>query len=179
MNILLGVSGSIAAKLTKKLRDELKNHGHDIQTVVTENAKQFVEFREIFYYGDSSEWNIYHDRNRVHHIDLTKWADLFLIAPATANTISKLKYKLADNLLTNCALAWDYEKPFLVAPAMNTQMWKNIGESNCLVGTEIKIIEPQEKTLFCGDTGVGAMADISDIVGVVNSFSHQSLPEKV
>ncbi len=175
MNVLLGVTGSIASTLTPKLQIHLNEEGHNVRTVVTGSA---LQFRDKYYdWGrvniDLDECEAYIRDKTVLHIDLVKWADVFLIAPATANTLTKIKLKLSDNLLTNCALAWNYEKPLIVAPAMNTQMWKNIGELSFFNGTDMKVIEPQEKTLYCGDTGLGAMAEISDIVGIVNSFSRR------
>lgn len=179
MNVLLGVTGSIASTLTQKLKVQLGLSGHSIKTVVTLSALEFKEPSDAWgdFYIDYDEWESYRNEQKVLHIDLVKWADVFLIAPATANTLTKIKLKLSDNLLTNCALAWNYEKPFIVAPAMNTQMWKNIGELSFFNGTDMKVIEPKEKTLYCGDTGLGAMAEISDIVGIVNSFSRRVRPE--
>lgn len=169
MKILLGVTGSIAAKLTSRIEDALKEH--ELKIVVTESSKHFSEVSHMNkVHDDEEEWWYYRNRDAVLHIDLVKWADLFLIAPCTANTLQKIKHKISDNLITNCALAWNYEKPMLLAPAMNTQMWINIGEDRCAIGSDFKIIMPQEKTLYCGDTGFGAMAEISDIVRVVNCF---------
>lgn len=171
MNILLGVTGSIAAKLTSRLEKTLYEEGHELKVVVTKNSEHFEGPSWIYpVYDDEDEWRQYKNNNTVLHIDLVKWADMFLIAPLTANTASKIKNKLADNLLTCCALAWNPEKPMIVAPAMNTQMWENLGQDRFFIGTDMKVVMPQEKTLYCGDTGLGAMAEISDIVRVVNCF---------
>lgn len=174
MNVLLGVSGSIAAKLTLKLQIALEKAGHEIETVVTKSAMRIGgECDWRMFHEDEDEWRVYENEERVLHIDLVKWADLFLIAPITANTISKIRYGLSDNLLTSCALAWNHVKPMLVAPAMNTQMWENLELSYWQDEMDFVVIPPQEKTLYCGDTGLGAMANIEDIVRVVNQY----LPE--
>lgn len=172
MNILVGVTGSIAAKLSFRLEKALGEAGHKLKYVMTENSIRFGSPSYINdVYDDEDEWRYYEKENAVLHIDLVKWADIFLIAPATANTLAKIKNKISDNLLTCCALAWNPSKHMIVAPAMNTQMWYNLGEDRFFIGTDMKVVMPQEKTLYCGDTGIGAMAEISDIVRVVNLFA--------
>jgi phosphopantothenoylcysteine decarboxylase len=175
MNVLLGVTGSIASTLTSKLQLRLNEEGHNVRTVVTGSA---IQFRDKYYdWGhvniDLDEWETYKRDKTVLHIDLVKWADLFLIAPCTGNTMNKIRSGIADNLLTNCALAWNYSKPMVLAPAMNTQMWDNTkGRKWTIYNPDAKIyfIPPQEKTLYCGDTGLGAMANIEDIVTCVNQY---------
>lgn len=171
MKILLGVSGSVAATLTTKLKVELALKGHEIKTVATSSA---LNFKENSAWGDilkdEDEWYEYKFKRKVLHIELIKWADVFVIAPATVNTISKMANGLSDNLLTNCALAWNYNKPIFVAPAMNCVMLthpatqKNI---QTIINFGVQIIEPQEKILFCGDKGNGAMASIETIVETI------------
>ena len=100
----------------------------------------------------------------LNHIELGKKCDAFIIAPASANTINKLSKGIADNILTQTALA--YAGPMLVAPAANTQMLKNhytVGSLKMLGVNDYTIIEPQEKLLACGDVGSGALADPSEI----------------
>jgi len=98
-----------------------------------------------------------------------------VIAPLTANTLAKITYGLADNLLTSIVRAWDYEKPLILAPSMNSVMY-----SNLITTKQIKemyhrgciICDPVEKTLACGDTGIGAMANISTIIENVKAYSN-------
>lgn len=174
MKVLLGVTGSIAAKLTSRLEKALEESGHDIKVVVTASSEHFEGPSWINpVYKDEDEWREYENYQTVLHIDLVKWADIFLIAPCTANTLTKIHLGLADNLLTCCARAWDYDnKRMIIAPAMNTQMLRHpatIDACNVLTGTRnVEWIETQEKTLYCGDTGLGAMAEISDIIECVN-----------
>lgn len=172
MNILLGVTGSIASTLTQKLKVALALEGHSVKTIVTKSALRLKRSDDAWgdYYTDESEWEIHKWENRVLHIDLAKWAEVFLIAPCTANTISKIILRLADNLLTNCVLAYPKTKPLLIAPAMNTTMFENMAPPLIERYRDFDIISPQEKTLYCGDTGLGAMAEISDIIASVNSY---------
>jgi len=101
---------------------------------------------------------------------LRRWADIFLIAPLSSNTLAKVACGLNDNLLTCVARAWDFKNPFFVAPAMNTMMWSHPFTSkhlNLLSKLGIKIIYPISKKLACGDIGVGAMESVDNIVAVV------------
>lgn len=114
------------------------------------------------------------------HIDLRKWADVFVVAPLSANTLAKFSLGMCDNLLTCVFRAWDFDKPVVLAPAMNTFMWSNIWTNmqiNILSsvqgpagGHNVHFVNPQSKVLACGDEGIGAMADISKIVDVVNNL---------
>ena len=203
MNILLGVTGSVAAIKLPKLVSGLRELG-EVKTVVTESAMKFL--RQIRDYGmvgsqmrdygvvgnefwgchngdkipvitDSQEWGVWSKiGDPVLHIDLTNWADVFVIAPLTANTLAKMAHGLSDNLLTCIVTAWPAKKPpILIAPAMNTDMWENIHTKNNIakltnrVGMKwlrptAHLIYPTTKKLACGTTGVGAMAEISEIV---------------
>lgn len=106
-------------------------------------------------------------------MQLRKWADLLIVAPLSANTLAKLACGLCDNLLTCVGRAWDFKdnnKPFLVAPAMNTAMWEHPlteQQLGVLHGWGIRVISPVIKTLACGDTGSGALAPVADIVAAV------------
>jgi phosphopantothenoylcysteine decarboxylase len=171
MNVLLGVTGSIAAKLTSRLETALYEAGHEIKVIVTKNAEYFDTVSYIYpVYDDLDEIVQYKQNQTVLHVDLAKWADVLLIAPCTANTLSKIRARIADNLLTCTALAYPKDKPFLIAPAMNTVMYENMQGSFLGYRTWDHIL-PQEKTLYCGDTGLGAMAEISDIVERVNRYN--------
>lgn len=188
MKILLGVTGSIAAKLTSKLIAELKQAGHEVRLVGTEISKHFVndqiddagDLEGVIIYFDADEW--YHQKSygKVLHIDLTKWADVFIIAPCTANTLTKIGLGLCDNLVTNCARAWPKDKKLIVALAANTEMIKHpMTAESCacmeVIFSNLAWVSPTTKTLYCGDTGIGAMANIEDIVTCVNQY----LPETV
>ncbi|XP_075064287.1 phosphopantothenoylcysteine decarboxylase isoform X4 [Mixophyes fleayi] len=106
----------------------------------------------------------------VLHIELRRWADLMLLAPLDANTLGKISSGICDNLLTCVVRAWDLQKPLLFCPAMNTAMWNNpiTAEQIERLGNfgymEIACIE---KTLVCGDKGLGAMAEVGTILDKV------------
>lgn len=186
MKILLGVTGGVAAKLMRKIVEKIMEAGHEVQIVATE--KSFYFWKEVGLaalkekvkvWRDHDEWKGYnYDPDiPIAHIELSKWADIFLLVPLTANTLSKIANGLADNLLTCVARAWwepDGPKPLVVAPAMNTRMWvhpvtqEHVEKLRGWYGDKFKLVPPVSKKLACGETGVGALADIDDIVRAVN-----------
>lgn len=172
MNILLGVTGSVAATLTPTLIKELSKLGN-IKIVATKKAEYFFSLDDIKTYTDEDEWHWEQKGDDILHIELRKWADIFIIAPLSANTLAKLSLGLCDNLLTSVFRAWNHALPVFIAPAMNTYMWNNYPtqhQINILQKNlhNLHIIPPVEKTLACGDTGVGAMAKIEDIINQIN-----------
>lgn len=169
MNVLLGVTGSVAAILTTKMKVELALRHHTVKTVVTNSALQFKRDDSAWgsFYTDEDEWVTYKQDNSVLHIDLTKWADRFIIAPCTANTMAKIANGICDNLLTSCVRAWDLNKRMDIAAAMNCKMWENPTtreHRKILINRGYYFHDPVEKELFCGDTGIGALAPIEDIL---------------
>lgn len=191
MKIILGVTGSVAGKLTPKMVSALFEAGHEIQIVATTPGLYFLpegvgdELKisslkgpiEVPLFRDRYEWPVggYHKNDPVRHIEFRTWADLLLIAPLSANTLAKMANGIADNFLCCIVRAWPKEKPLVIAPAMNTEMWIDlitgvqIGSLDCRF-KKLKVVEPVEAILACGDTGVGAMARIDTIVEAVNSF---------
>jgi phosphopantothenoylcysteine decarboxylase len=125
---------------------------------------------------DEDEWNpkFTVGKDPVLHIELRKWADLLLIAPLSANTLAKIANGMCDNLLTSIVRCWYPLKPILLCPAMNTYMWENpfTDKHLQLISTfpYMKVITPMSKTLACGDTGIGAMALVEDIVSAVQAY---------
>ncbi len=162
--ILLGVTGSIAAYKAVDIARRLKDHGAAVSVVLTEAASRFITpytFEAVT--GNKVFTDLFKDP--FSHIELTRNADLFILAPATANTISKLSCGIADNLISNLWLT--YEGPSLVAPAMNFRMYrspsveKNIKE---LKKNGVVFIGPDSGSLACGEEGPGRMVDVSVIV---------------
>lgn len=174
MHILLGVTGSVAAKHTTKLISALKEK-NEVQVVATEPSFYFwkSEDTDVPVWRDKDEWpnNSYTERQKIGHIELRDWADIIVIAPLTANTLAKLAHGMSDNLLTSVMRAWKIEKPVVLAPAMNTQMWQNPATAEHIATLKrwyprLTIVEPVLKTLACGERGIGAMALIETIVQV-------------
>ena len=190
MKILLGVTGGVAAKLIPKLAKMLVERGHEVQIVVTDKAQYFFEFNNSDFLGDAGievepgtyvpvwrdkdEWGgtIYHKDQSIPHIALTQWADVFALVPLTANTIGKIANGICDNLLTSEVMAWPVDKPLVLAPAMNTVMWSNVIMQQNLLTIQLTwrtiVVPPVEKRLACGDVGMGALADLSDIVKTIS-----------
>jgi phosphopantothenoylcysteine decarboxylase len=203
-NILLGVTGSVAALRTPKLVNVLITGGHQVKVVATESSLYFFETNELpagILHRDADEWpeQRYRRDDPVLHIELRRWADLFLIAPLDANTLAKLAYGLADNCLCCVGRAWDMTKPMILAPAMNTMMWeqpitarqfRQLAQDRGMnpppgsadqVTTWINqqqsgltIVGPIEKRLACGDVGVGGMSEVPDIVSAVQTVLQRS-----
>lgn len=178
MKILLGVTGSVAAILTPKLTAELLKD-HEAQVIGTKHSFYFWDPKllPVKVWHDEDEWpgTGYIPESPILHIELRKWADILLIAPISANTLAKIANGIADNLITSVVRAWDKQKPIILAPAMNTQMWKHpatgehIRKLSCWY-SKFAVINPAIKLLACGDFGEGAMADIKLIVSAVGAL---------
>ncbi|XP_028416392.1 LOW QUALITY PROTEIN: phosphopantothenoylcysteine decarboxylase-like [Dendronephthya gigantea] len=174
INILVGVTGSVAAIklpiLVEKLQEIPKAH---VKIVATQNSFHFFDRNSIpvQIYEDKDEWETWKKiGDSVLHIELRRWAELFLIAPLDANTMAKLSRGLCDNLLTSVARAWDPVKPVFYCPAMNTHMWQHpLTREHLEKLKSLKYIQipPISKTLACGDCGIGAMAEVSMIVDTI------------
>jgi phosphopantothenoylcysteine decarboxylase len=133
----------------------------------------------IFSFIDQDEWSSWSKRtDPVLHIELRKWAHLMLIAPLDANTLAKISNGLCDNLLTCVVRAWDLEnikeKPVIICPAMNTCMYKHpLTRAQLKILTEtfgFSLIDSIEKILVCGDSGIGAMANLDTIVEYISNL---------
>lgn len=166
--ILLGVCGSIAAYKAADLTSKLTKQGHQVFVVMTESATQFVgamTFQTLSRNPVTSGVFDERDSWRPTHIDLADRADLFLIAPATANIIAKLAQGIADDALTSIALAT--RAPYLIAPAMNGKMWLHEATQQnvaMLKSRGAEFIGPEEGMLACGYEGVGRLWKVEDIV---------------
>lgn len=172
------IPGSVATIKLLELIQNIKARREDceIRIVVTENAVHFLCLADILkevdnVYRDKDEWAAWNGRgDPVLHIDLVKWADVFVIAPLDANSLGKISSGICDNLLLCVVRAWDIGKPLLFAPAMNTKMWTHpvtAEQIAKLQGWGYTQIPPISKLLMCGDEGVGAMAEVLTIVDVI------------
>ncbi len=208
--LILGVTGSVAAIRTPALFRALWAAGHEVRVIATEPALYFFDPGELepadaapeqrVLLRDANEWpgDRYQRGDRVLHIELRKWADMLIVAPLDANTLAKFALGLSDNCLTCVFRAWDFAKPVVLAPAMNTFMWespvtvRHLGQLlDDRAGSPVPrgwtldhapamfaqhaprvvLIPPQAKRLACGDLGAGAMAEVTQIAEVVRSWS--------
>jgi len=168
-NVVLGVTGSIAAYKAVDLASKLTQAGVAVHTVMTESATKLVgpaSFRAITGLPVSSDLFELSNPFAIEHVSLADRADLLLIAPATANVIAKLETGIADDLLTCTALAT--RAPILVAPAMHTAMWENPATQanvQTLRSRGVSFVGPVEGRLASGGYGAGRFAPVSEIVG--------------
>ena len=218
--VVLGVTGSVAAIRTPDLFAELRAAEHKVRVVATEPALYFFDAGQLAsthwkpadeepadpVFRDRDEWTgmRYRRGDPVLHIEFRKWADLLIIAPLDANTLAKLALGVCDNFLTCLCRAWDFSRPVILAPAMNTLMWNSpltarhlgqllldhggisaLPESWSLETApehfarhtpKLILIPPQAKRLACGDVGMGAMAEVATIAEVVRAWSDQPTP---
>lgn len=184
MNILLIVSGGIAAYKSIDLCSSLVKQGNDVKVILTKNAENFITqlpFQTLtknrVYTSTFEEI----DENEIQHIDLTKWADKIIVAPATANLISKFANGIADDLASSLMLAVRDVSSVYVVPAMNTFMYRNpiIQENmNKLIKLGFNFIEPDSGLLACGDVGEGKFPSIEKIENALFQEIEQDLKNK-
>lgn len=180
-NVIVGVTGGIAAYKAAELVSLLGKQGHDVRCIMTEAAKQFITpltlqtlsgnpvYTELFALSQDPEWN-------VEHIGLAHWADCMLIVPATADFIGKVANGMADDLLSTCVMATSVLVYF--APAMNDQMYANpIVQRNIelLQAAGYRFIDPVDGNLACGTSGKGKLAAPAKIADVINDLREQDL----
>ncbi len=208
--VVLGVTGSVAAIRTPDLARAITAARHELCLVTTEASLHFFRTSElpaengaVTVYRDRDEWPLgpYQRGDAVLHIELRRWADLLVVAPLDAHSLAKFALGLCDNLLSCVFRAWDFRRPVVLAPAMNTLMWdspitrrhlQTILEDRGSVGARIDslddapaafarfapsiiLVPPQAKALACGDVGMGAMAEVASIAEIVRAvLSDQS-----
>lgn len=179
-NILLGVSGSIAAYKSADLTSRLVKAGHDVFVVMTAHAVEFITpltFQTLSRHPVTT--GIFDEKETWHpgHIALADRADLLLIAPATANVIAKLANGIADDALSSIALA--SRAPLLIAPAMNGKMWLHpatLDNVERLKSRGAIFIGPEEGLLACGYEGIGRLWNVDGILSIVESMFAQKIP---
>lgn len=182
--ILLGVTGGIAAYKSAVLVRRLKEYGFDVRVVLTEGAQAFITpltFQALS--GNPVHTDLLDSEAEagMGHIELARWADLILIAPASANSIARLAAGLSDDLLTTLVLA--SRAPVWVAPAMNQQMWanavtqRNIGSLKSF--PHFKVIEPAAGEQACGDVGMGRMPEPEDLARQVGDYVAELLHRRI
>ncbi len=171
--ILLGISGGIAAYKSIFLIRLLIKQGAEIKVVVTKNALQFVTKVTLETISKNKIYdNLFGDANdySTEHIALTDWADIFIVAPATANIIGKLANGIADDALSTSLLA--FNKPIYIAPAMNSKMYHNfavVDNISYLMNNNIRFINPVVGDLACGYQGEGKMEEPENIISFIEA----------
>lgn len=170
--LLLGITGGIAAYKTPDLVRQLLDSGFDLKVIVTEGAKSFVSILSLQTLLPDRVFETLLEP-QMQHIQLAKWADVILIAPATANSMAKLCAGLADDLLSAVCLAT--KAKLLIAPAMNQAMWQHAATQaniDILKKRGITFLGPNSGIQACGDNGPGRMMEPSDIVHHVSTMLH-------
>ena len=177
--VLIGITGAIAAYKTCELIRLFKKNNANVKVVVTPNALNFVTKTTLESLSQNpvniEQFDI--KEYKPEHIALTDESDIFVIAPASANTIAKMRFGICDNLLTSVFCA--YKKQVVIAPCMNTNMWENPSTQEnieILKNRRIKVIEPETGFLACGTNGKGRLADINLIFETVKNCL---LPEQI
>lgn len=215
--ILLGITGSVAATKTLILYRMLSEFGHIVRILATDRSLHFFNPKHLNpkenlfihsenFFTEKDEWegggqdNSYQRGDRVLHIDLAHWAEMLLVAPLDANSLSKFALGITEGCLCSVWRAWDWKKPVILAPAMNTTMWEHpathrhilriahdsglFSDFQCSSNKTIDLIEsinsrgkhlvilpPVCKRLACGEEGMGAMAEVETIVQKANQFA--------
>jgi phosphopantothenoylcysteine decarboxylase/phosphopantothenate--cysteine ligase len=172
--VLLGVTGGIAAYKAAELARELQRAGAEVQPLLTADAERMVT-RATFaaLTGRRVPASVWDDPAAVEHVALARWGQVLVVAPATAHTLARLAAGLADDLLTNIALA--FPGPVVVAPAMHTEMWEHPATRANLQTLEargVRIVPPAPGPLTSGDVGPGRLAELDDLVaGVISALA--------
>lgn len=173
-HVVLGVTGGIAAYKACDLCSRLRKAGAEMRVIMTKNACQFVApltFETLSNYPVVCDTFARPETWEVEHVALAKWADLFVVAPATANIMAKLACGIADDMLSTTLLA--ARCPILMAPAMNTGMWENPAtQANIatLRARGIRFVGPDDGHLACGDSGAGRMSEPADILAAAEKI---------
>jgi len=183
INVLLGVSGGIAAYKAVDLASKLTSAGTAVKTAMTENATKLVEPKSFeavtgsMVYTSLWETPVYHS---IGHISLSDWADVVVVAPATADIIAKVANGICDDLLST-TLCTCWSKPVLFAPAMNNNMWTNPAvQRNVkrLRQAGIELVGPKVGRLACGTEAIGRMAEPTEIIEAIKGLASKLKPRR-
>ena len=178
LNILLGVSGGVAAYKAVDLASRLTAGGAKVNTIMTENACRLIGPKSFEAVTNSAVyttlWNTTQEY-KISHINLADWADIVVVAPATANIIGKIANGICDDLLSTTLCAC-WAKPTLLAPAMNNNMWTNAAVQRnikAVKGMGFKLIGPEKGRLACGTEGIGRMSEPQDILEAIEKIASE------
>lgn len=177
-NVLIGITGGIAAYKVCDLINLLRKNGNNVKIVMTKNAKEFITPMTLATLSGNVVYSeMFESRNQynVEHIELAKWCNLMLVAPATANIIGKIANGIADDLLSTVALSLPKLTPLFIAPAMNINMWVNPAVKKniayfCSQKQKCHVIYPRKGRLACGDYDEGALARVDTILDALKKY---------
>jgi len=178
LNILLGVSGGIAAYKAVDLASKLVKAAVVVKTVMTANACELVGAKSFEGVTGSSVYtNLWSssEEYKIGHVNLVDWTDIIVVAPATANIIGKIASGICDDLLSTLLCA-GWQKPVLLAPAMNDKMWNNPAvKCNVKIVSDMgfDLIGPEKGRLACGAIGAGRMAEPDDILNKIKKMASE------
>ena len=176
--ILVGVSGGIAAYKIPMLVRLLTKERNEVKVVATDNALNFVSeltLQTLSKHKVYTDMFLPYEESTTEHISLSEWADVFVVAPATANIIGKYANGVANDALSTVLLA--FEKKVFFAPAMNTAMYNNQAVQNNLKTLQsrgVELIEGEEGELACGSVGKGRMAEVEQIFESIDKYFSQA-----
>ncbi len=168
MKILFQLTGSIAAYKACSLISRLKKQGHEVRIACSKDTFEFVGLSTLE--GLSSEpvfYDIYQETRQMDHIHLIRWAQLILLCPATANTINQMAAGISSSPIGTLFLAHDFEKPYILVPAMNEKMWQHPATQRSLKKLKewgLEIFEPSSGELACGEMGQGRLLEPEQIL---------------
>lgn len=170
-NILMMISGSIAAFKACQVISDLKKMGHRIKVVVTPTVFNFIGRSSLeALSGENVHSEIFEKDQSMAHIYLERWADLIVFCPATASSLNKMAAGIGDDLVTTLYLSHEFKKPFFIFPAMNQAMWNHPTTKSSILKLRsfgLQIIEPDSGALACGEEGAGRLLDPKEIVAIV------------
>jgi len=170
-NILICISGSISAYKAASLASALKKKGHNVKTVATESALKFIGPAALEgITGEPVLTDMFNPGYEIPHINLSEWADLIILYPASATTIARLRTGLAEDLLSAIFLSNNFRKPYWICPAMNINMLQHpavVENLKVLKEWGAKIIDPVEGVLACGTVGKGRAPEPEDMAKMI------------
>ncbi len=170
--ILFIMTGSIASYKACGVLSKLQQDGHQVKVVMSPSSLQFIGKATIEgLTGATPITDMYGDGQVMDHIHLVRWADLIIVAPATAHYINRISNGIGDDLLTTLFLAHDFKKPFLIAPAMNTMMYLHPTTQRSIKKLKdmgVEILEAASGVLACGEVGYGRLLEVDQIIQEIN-----------
>ena len=178
VKVALGVTGAIACYKACALARLMVREGWEVRVAATPRALDFVgeiTWRTLSQHAVETDAFALREDWRPRHIELATWCDLFVVAPCSANTLAKLAHGLADNLLTQAALAC--ERPLVVAPAMNAAMWANAAtqaNAEALKARGARILDPEAGELACGVRGSGRLPEPEALMATLRRIAEET-----